>query len=148
VFFDNSTGTCVCPFSEVSQGELECYKTNCTFEHEYLNNLPSFFVPDKKDEIGTNLIKIYGWGNGDSLIQNLATSFVNLLVQYPECLIKLQGGPSYCSDDQFRTIDSLMKGISKYRCNVDPPSAVLSSEVPPSETPPIDNPPSETPPGE
>jgi hypothetical protein len=98
-----------------------------------LDNLPKTFDPAKKDEVIATLIGHYGWGNNDSFIQNMATTFVNLLVQYPGCLPELETQQQQtCTGDQFKTIYSLLKGISKYRCNVDPP---IASEVPPTEVP-------------
>ncbi len=107
------------------------------------------FDPDKKDDVIVSLISHYGWGNNDSLIQNLATTFVNLLVQYPSCvpLSNAQFNES-CSYNQRNTLFSFSKGIMEYRCNVDRPSEALSSETPPSEAasevPPSENPPGKT----
>jgi hypothetical protein len=101
----------------------ECYKENCTFDDTYLDNLPNSFDPAKKDGVIAQLISIYSWGNQDSVIRNMATNFVKLLVKYPSCVPQLgsgSGGQSACSADILDTILSYRNGISKYRCNVDP----------------------------
>jgi hypothetical protein len=138
---------CECPFSEGKQFFLECHKDGCTLDNTFLNEVQKNFDPAKKDDVITSLISHYGWGNGDSLIQNLTTTFVNLLVQYPSCvpLSNAQFNES-CSYNQEITISSFSKGIMEYRCNFVQPSEALSSETPPSasEVPPSENPPGKT----
>jgi hypothetical protein len=141
VFFTKTDSYCECPFSEGRKFDLECHKDGCTLDNIYLNEVQKNFDPAKKDEVIAQLISHYGWGNGDSLIQNLTTTFVNLLVQYPSCVPGSSASSNQpCSEDQFRTILSFSKGILEYRCNVGRPSEALSSETPPSENPPSEAP--------
>jgi hypothetical protein len=123
----------MCLFSQVKQGDLECHNANCTLDETYLNDVQKNFDPAKKDDVIASLIGHYGWGNNDSFIQQLATSFVDLLVQYPSCvpLSNAQSNQS-CSEDQYRTILSFSKGIMEYRCNVAKPKP--TSESPTIET--------------
>jgi hypothetical protein len=134
VFSTKPDASCECPFSQKKQGDLECHKDGCTLDETYLKDLQKNFDPAKKDDVITSLISHYGWGNNDSLIQNMTTTFVNLLVQYPSCipLSNAQFNES-CSDSQYKTLLSYSKGILEYRCNVDRPSEILSTETPPSE---------------
>jgi hypothetical protein len=147
VFSTKTDMLCECPFSEGRKFDLECHKDGCTLD-TFLNEVQKNFDPAKKDDVIMQLISHYGWGNGDSLIQNLTTTFVNLLVQYPSCvpLSNAQSNQS-CSEDQYRTILSFSKGIMEYRCNVVQPSEASSSETPPSEAVTSEVPPSENPPG-
>jgi hypothetical protein len=134
VFSTKTDAGCRCPFSGEKQGDLECHKDGCTLDETYLNEVQKNFDPAKKDDVITSLISHYGWGNNDSLIQNMTTTFVNLLVQYPSCvpLSNAQFNGS-CSGDQYRTILNFSKGILEYRCNIVQPSEALSSETPGSE---------------
>jgi hypothetical protein len=142
IYFDNSTGECKCPYEKDPQRPDLCYKKGCTFSNTYLDEVQNNFDPAKKDDVIAQLISHYGWGDDDSFIQILATTFVNLMIQYPEC-IPLLGGTvnESCSEDQYSTVYSYYGGIAKYRCNFDPPSEALSSEAATSEVPPSEAPP-------
>jgi hypothetical protein len=104
-----------------------------------------------RNKVIAELIDNYGWR--ENFFKNLASAFVDLMIQYPDCVSTLAGHykPS-CSDNQYKTLYSYMKGISAYRCNVDepseyPPSETPYLEIPPSEDPPINISPSEAPTG-
>jgi hypothetical protein len=150
VFFTKYTnpGYCWCDLG-LDKIYLECHKDDCTIDRTYLNEVQKNFDPAKKDDVIASLISHYGWGNGDDLIKNLTTTFVNLLVQYPSCVPLSSNGlfSGSCSENQYRTILSFSNGILGYRCNVVRPSEALPSETPPIKTPPSENPPSENPPG-
>ncbi len=151
VYFENRDGVCKCPYEKDPERPDLCFKKGCTFSNSYLDEMPKNFDPAKKDDVIAQLISIYGWGNNESFIQNLTTTFVNLMVQYPECIPLLAGiitENQSCSDNQYSTLSSFHGGISKYRCNFDPPSEALSSETPPSEATPTESPQIETPPSE
>jgi hypothetical protein len=119
----------MCPFSQAKQGDLECHKDGCTLNNTYMNELQANFDPAKKDDVIANLVSNYGFGDNNTFIQNLATTFVELLVQYPSCLpLSSAQSNQLCSDNQYKTLLSYSNGIMEFSCNYPKPDPPPVSE--------------------